>query len=145
QMALLTVDMANPAGYGRILRDTNGAVSAIIEHKDATDEQRQISEINTGIMAIKARHLQQWLPLLNNNNAQGEYYLTDLIALARQHNVAIHVEQPDAVEEVEGINNRQQQAALERYYQNQQAQALMVAGTTLLDPARFDCRGQIKA
>jgi len=144
QMGLLTVDMPNPAGYGRILRDGSGAVSAIVEHKDASEEQRKICEINTGIMAIKAHHLQQWLPLLNNNNVQGEYYLTDLIALAREHNVAIHVEQPDAVEEVEGINNRQQQATLERYYQKQQAQALMVAGATLLDPTRFDCRGEVK-
>jgi bifunctional UDP-N-acetylglucosamine pyrophosphorylase/glucosamine-1-phosphate N-acetyltransferase len=145
QMGLLTVNMQDPTGYGRIVRDTSGAVQAIVEHKDASDAQRQISEINTGIMAVKAKHLQQWLPLLKNNNAQGEYYLTDLIALAKQAGVNIHVEQPDAVEEVEGINNRQQQAALERFYQKQKANELMVAGVTLLDPARFDCRGIIQA
>lgn len=145
QMALLTVNMQNPTGYGRIVRDAANTVVAIVEHKDASDEQRRISEINTGIMAIKAKHLQQWLPLLKNNNAQGEYYLTDLIALAKQAGVNIHVEQPDAVEEVEGINNRQQQAALERFYQKQKASELMVAGVTLLDPARFDCRGNLNA
>jgi bifunctional UDP-N-acetylglucosamine pyrophosphorylase/glucosamine-1-phosphate N-acetyltransferase len=141
QMGLLTVNLPDPSGYGRIVRDASGAVTAIIEHKDASDEQRQIKEINTGIMAVKAQHLKQWLPQLKNNNAQGEYYLTDIIALACQNGVVIKVEQPDAVEEVEGINNRQQQAALERFYQKQQANELMVAGATLLDPARFDCRG----
>ncbi len=143
QMGLLTVNLPDPTGYGRILRDGDGAVSAIVEHKDATDAQRQVNEINTGIMAVKAKHLQQWLPQLTNNNAQGEYYLTDIIALARQNGVAIQVEQPNAIEEVEGINNRQQQAALERFYQKQKANELMVAGVTLLDPARFDCRGTI--
>ena len=145
QMGLLTVNMQNPTGYGRIVRNAANSVEAIVEHKDATDEQRKISEINTGIMAVKASHLQQWLPKLSNNNVQGEYYLTDIIALAKQSGVNIHVEQPDAVEEVEGINNRQQQAALERFYQQQKANELMVAGVTLLDPARFDCRGTIKA
>lgn len=143
QMALLTVNMQNPTGYGRIVRDMFGAVQAIVEHKDATDEQKKISEINTGIMAVKAKHLQQWLPQLKNNNAQGEYYLTDIIAMAKQSGVSIQVEQPDAVEEVEGINNRQQQAALERYYQKQKANELMVTGVTLLDPARIDIRGNL--
>ena len=145
QMALLTVNMTDPTGYGRIVRDTKGDVEAIIEHKDATPAQREISEINTGIMAVKARHLLQWLPKLSNDNAQGEYYLTDIIAMAKAAGVAIHVEQPNAVEEVEGVNNRLQQAALERYYQKQQANELMTAGVTLLDPARFDCRGQLTA
>lgn len=145
QMGLLTVNMRNPSGYGRIVRDSNNAVIAIVEHKDASEEQRKIAEINTGIMAVKAAHLQKWLPQLQNNNAQGEYYLTDIIALAKADGITIHVEQPDAVEEVEGINNRQQQAALERFYQQQQANELMVAGVTLLDPARFDCRGVITA
>lgn len=144
QMGLLTMNMQDPSGYGRIVRNAAGAVQAIVEHKDANNEQRNISEINTGIMAVKAKHLQQWLPQLQNNNAQGEYYLTDIIALAQQSGVSIHVEQPNAVEEVEGINNRQQQAALERYYQRQKANELMVAGVTLLDPTRFDCRGDLK-
>lgn len=143
QMALLTVNMQNPTGYGRIVRDMFGAVQAIVEHKDATDEQKKISEINTGIMAVKAKHLQQWVPQLKNNNAQGEYYLTDIIAMAKQSGVSIQVEQPDAVEEVEGVNNRQQQAALERYYQKQKANELMVAGVTLLDPSRIDIRGNL--
>ena len=143
QMALLTVNMQDPTGYGRIVRDASGAVQAIVEHKDATDVQKKIAEINTGIMAVKTKHLQQWLPQLKNNNAQGEYYLTDIIALAKQSGVNIQVEQPNAVEEVEGINNRQQQAALERFYQKQKANELMVAGVTLLDPSRFDCRGNL--
>lgn len=143
QMALLTVNMQNPTGYGRILRDMFGEVQAIIEHKDANDEQKTITEINTGIMAVKASHLREWLPQLNNDNAQGEYYLTDIIALAKKSGVKIQVEQPDAVEEVEGINNRQQQAALERYFQKQKAIELMAKGVTLLDPARFDCRGNL--
>lgn len=143
QMGLLTVNMQDPTGYGRIVRNMFGEVEAIVEHKDASEEQRKITEINTGIMAVKAKHLQQWLPQLKNNNAQGEYYLTDIIAMAKASNVAIKVEQPNAVEEVEGINNRQQQAALERFYQKQKANDLMVAGVTLLDPARFDCRGNL--
>lgn len=145
QMSLLTVNLPDPTGYGRIVRDDSGKVSAIVEHKDASDAQKTIREINTGIMAVSAAHLQTWLPQLQNNNAQGEYYLTDIIAMAKADGVAIHVEQPDAVEEVEGVNNRQQQAALERYYQLQKAKELMVAGVTLLDPARFDCRGVITA
>ena len=145
QMSLLTVNLPDPTGYGRIVRDDSGKVSAIVEHKDASDAQKTIREINTGIMAVSAAHLQTWLPQLHNNNAQGEYYLTDIIAMAKADGVAIHVEQPDAVEEVEGVNNRQQQAALERYYQLQKAKELMVAGVTLLDPARFDCRGVITA
>jgi bifunctional UDP-N-acetylglucosamine pyrophosphorylase/glucosamine-1-phosphate N-acetyltransferase len=143
QMGLLTVNMQDPTGYGRIVRDVSGAVTAIVEHKDATDEQRKIAEINTGIMAVKAKHLQKWLPLLNNDNVQGEYYLTDIIAMAKADGIAIQVEQPNAVEEVEGINNRQQQAALERFYQKQKANELMVAGVTLLDPARIDIRGHL--
>lgn len=145
QMGLLTVNMQNPTGYGRIVRDANRKVIAIVEHKDASDEQKKITEINTGIMAVKAKHLQKWLPQLGNNNAQGEYYLTDIIAMAKDDGVAIEVEQPEAVEEVEGINNRQQQAALERFYQQQKANELMVAGVTLLDPSRIDIRGNLTA
>lgn len=143
QMGLLTVNMQDPTGYGRIVRDASGKVIAIVEHKDANDAQRKIAEINTGIMAVKAKHLQKWLPQLNNDNAQGEYYLTDIIAMAKADGIAIQVEQPNAVEEVEGINNRQQQAALERFYQKQKANELMVAGVTLLDPARIDIRGNL--
>ncbi len=145
QMGLLTVNMQNPTGYGRIVRDANGKVIAIVEHKDASEELKKITEINTGIMAVKANHLQKWLPQLSNDNAQGEYYLTDIIAMAKAEGIAIEVEQPDAVEEVEGINNRQQQAALERFYQQQKANELMVAGVTLLDPSRMDIRGNLVA
>lgn len=145
QMGLLTVNMQDPTGYGRIVRDASDAVVAIVEHKDATDTQRKIAEINTGIMAVKAKHLQKWLPQLTNTNVQGEYYLTDIIAMAKADGIAIQVEQPNAVEEVEGINNRQQQAALERFYQKQQANELMLAGVTLLDPARMDIRGSLQA
>jgi bifunctional UDP-N-acetylglucosamine pyrophosphorylase/glucosamine-1-phosphate N-acetyltransferase len=145
QMGLLTVNMQNPTGYGRIVRDANNNVIAIVEHKDASDQQKKINEINTGIMAVKAKHLQKWLPALSNNNAQGEYYLTDIIAMAKADGISIQVEQPDAVEEVEGINNRQQQAALERFYQQQKANELMVAGVTLLDPSRIDIRGNLTA
>ena len=145
QMGLLTVDLPDPTGYGRIVRDEKNAVVAIVEHKDANDEQKKIAEINTGIMAVKAAHLQKWLPQLKNNNAQGEFYLTDIIAMAKADNITIHVEQPNAVEEVEGINNRQQQAALERFYQKQKANELMVAGVTLLDPSRIDIRGNLTA
>lgn len=145
QMGLLTVNMQNPTGYGRIVRDANDNVIAIVEHKDASDEQKKIQEINTGIMAVKAKHLQKWLPQLSNNNAQGEYYLTDIIAMTKADGIAVQVEQPDAVEEVEGINNRQQQAALERFYQQQKANELMIAGVTLLDPSRIDIRGNLTA
>lgn len=145
QMGLLTVNMQDPTGYGRIVRDASGAVVAIVEHKDATDEQKKIAEINTGIMAVRAAHLQKWLPALNNNNAQGEYYLTDIIAMAKADDIAIHVEQPNAIEEVEGINNRRQQSALECYYQHQKANELMDAGVTLLDAHRIDIRGTLTA
>lgn len=143
QMGLLTVSLPNPTGYGRITRNNQGQVTAIVEHKDASDEVRKITEINTGIMAIYGKQLKSWLPKLTNNNVQGEFYLTDVIAMAVQDGIAIHVEQPETIEEVEGINNRQQQAALERFYQQRLATQLMEAGVTLLDPQRFDCRGQL--
>lgn len=142
-MGLLTVDLPEPGAYGRILRDQAGEVQAIVEYKDATDEQRQIREINTGILAATAKQLRRWLPNLSNDNAQGEYYLTDIIAMARQDGMRIQVAHPGEAQEVEGINNRQQQAALERYYQQRQARELMAQGVTLLDPARFDCRGRL--
>lgn len=145
QMALLTVDLPDPTGYGRILRDSTGAVRAIVEHKDATETERETREINTGIMAVTTAQLQNWLPQLSNRNSQGEYYLTDIIAMACRDEVSIHIEQSAQAEEVAGINNRQQQAVLERYYQGRQAERLMASGVTLLDPARFDCRGEVTA
>ena len=144
-MGLLTITLDNPFGYGRIVRDEQGRVVAIVEQKDATKDQLEIREINTGIMAFKGSHLKQWLPRLQNNNAQAEYYLTDVIALAQEDGIAIETAEPDNELEVLGVNNRLQQAQLERYYQQHLAEELMVEGVTLLDPARFDCRGTITA
>ncbi|MFT6790845.1 MAG: bifunctional UDP-N-acetylglucosamine pyrophosphorylase/glucosamine-1-phosphate N-acetyltransferase [Cellvibrionaceae bacterium] len=142
-LSLLTVTLDNPNGYGRIIRDSKGSVKAIAEQKDASDEQRKIREVNTGIMAVNGRQLKRWLPQLNNNNAQGEYYLTDIIALAVAEGVHIECSQPLYEWEVLGVNNRSQQAQLERIYQLQLADQLMSDGVTLMDPQRFDCRGQL--
>lgn len=142
-LGLLTVPLENPAGYGRIVRNEDKAVTAIVEQKDAAPEQLSIQEINTGIMAVNSAHLQQWLPLLSNQNAQGEYYLTDIISMAVAEGVEIITEQPDFEWEVMGVNNRQQQAELERIYQMNQADTQMAKGVTLLDPQRFDCRGEL--
>ena len=143
-MSLLTVTLDDPTGYGRILRDEADQVTAIIEQKDASAEQLNVREVNTGVLALKTEQLKQWLPQIDNNNAQGEYYLTDLIAIARSNGVTIETKQPQSVEEVEGVNNRIQLSALERFYQKQQAEALMVAGVTLADPSRIDVRGNLK-
>ena len=141
-LALLTLTLEDPTGYGRIERNDTGDVIAIVEQKDANTEQQAIKEINTGIMAVSGQHLHAWLPQLSNKNAQDEYYLTDLIAIAKQHNVSIHTEQADNEWGVLGVNDRVQQAQLERHYQLQQARQLMRDGLTLLDPNRFDCRGE---
>lgn len=143
-LGLMTVKVDNPTGYGRIIRDPDGRVSAIVEQKDATPEQQKVTEINTGIMAVPAQKLMEWLPALSNNNAQGEYYLTDIIALARKQNSAIKVYQAPCADEVEGVNNRRQQAKLERVYQQQQANLLLDQGVYLADPERFDCRGTLR-
>lgn len=142
-MSLLTVTLDDPTGYGRILRDESGQVTAIVEQKDASREQLKVTEVNTGVLALKTEQLKQWLPQINNDNAQGEYYLTDLIALARNNGVSIKTKQPQSVEEVEGVNNRTQLSTLERFYQKQQAEKLMVAGVTLADPGRIDVRGNL--
>ena len=142
QMGLLTIDVASPEGYGRILRE-EGQVVGIVEQKDATAEQAKITEINTGIMAVRGEHLKRWLPALSNANAQGEYYLTDIIALACNNGVNIATDNPDSLEEVIGINNRAQQAQLERAYQRLQAERLMELGVQLMDPSRIDCRGEV--
>ncbi|NVD36335.1 bifunctional UDP-N-acetylglucosamine diphosphorylase/glucosamine-1-phosphate N-acetyltransferase GlmU [Marinobacter lutaoensis] len=143
QLGLLTVTLDDPNGYGRIVRNREGRVVAIVEHKDATEAQRAIREVNTGILAVLARHLKAWLPSLSNRNAQGEYYLTDIIGLAAAQGITIRVAQPATVTEVEGVNNRVQLAALERAWQRQQAERLMLAGVTLADPERLDVRGQV--
>lgn len=144
ELALLTVDLDDPTGYGRIVRDAQGAISGIVEHKDATDDQRLIQEVNTGIMAANGGALKRWLKSLDNNNAQGEYYLTDVVAMAASEGVAIASSQPTSAADVEGANNRIQLAALERAYQKRQAEQLMLAGATLIDPARVDVRGTVE-
>lgn len=142
-MALLTVELADPTGYGRILRNKEGEVTGIIEQKDATPEQLTITEVNTGVMAMTAADLKTWLPKIDNNNAQQEYYLTDVIGLARDAGRRINTYAPEAVEEVEGVNSRAQLVALERYYQQQKARQLLDSGVTIIDPSRFDCRGEL--
>lgn len=142
-VALLTVNLDDPTGYGRIVRSADGNVTAIVEHKDARPEQHKINEINTGILALPTALLKRWLPQLSNDNAQGEYYLTDIIGMASQDGVSIDTAQPEDAEEVQGVNNRLQLAELERYYQFQQAKYLMTEGATLADPNRVDVRGNI--
>ena len=141
-IALLTVILDDPTGYGRIERQ-DGKVVAIVEQKDANAEQQKITEINTGIMLVTGKLLKQWLSRLNNNNAQKEYYLTDIIAFAHQDGYQILTSHPVKKFEVEGVNNRLQLATLERHYQQHQAEQLLLAGVTLLDPARFDLRGKL--
>ncbi|KZN60394.1 bifunctional UDP-N-acetylglucosamine diphosphorylase/glucosamine-1-phosphate N-acetyltransferase GlmU [Pseudoalteromonas luteoviolacea] len=141
-LSVLTVTLDNPMGYGRMLRE-NGKLVGIIEQKDASAEQLEIREINTGIMAANGGLLKKWLGQLSNNNAQGEYYLTDIVAMAHAEGVEINSAQPDDAMEVEGANNRVQLAALERAYQARQAHALMINGASLADPARIDVRGEV--
>ena len=142
-LGLLTVHLDDPTGYGRVVRDAGGNVLRIVEQKDASPEELAVAEINTGIMLVAAERLRQWLAQLSNDNAQGEYYLTDLIEMAVHEGVAVHVAHPKNPVEAEGVNNRAQLAALERAYQQARAQELLVAGVTLADPARFDLRGRL--
>jgi bifunctional UDP-N-acetylglucosamine pyrophosphorylase/glucosamine-1-phosphate N-acetyltransferase len=144
-MGLLTVKIEDPTGYGRIVRDAAGRVTSIVEHKDALPEQLAIQEINSGIIALPAWALHKWLPSLSNQNAQGEYYLTDLIAIAASQSVAVHTVHPTDVEETLGVNNRVQLAQLERWHQQLIATELMTQGVTLMDPARIDVRGSLSA
>ncbi|MGE3774593.1 MAG: bifunctional UDP-N-acetylglucosamine diphosphorylase/glucosamine-1-phosphate N-acetyltransferase GlmU, partial [Gammaproteobacteria bacterium] len=142
--SLLTVSLADPSGYGRIVRDARGEIVRIVEHKDATPAELAIAEINTGIMAVRGRHLHRWLPALKNENAQGEYYLTDCVAAAVAEGIRVAgVTARDEIE-VAGVNNRVQLAELERAWQRARAVALMEAGVTLLDPARLDVRGEVE-
>lgn len=140
QLGLLTVNMADSTGYGRIVRDADDKVIAIVEHKDANEQQLLIKEVNTGILAVPTAKLHQWLPELSNDNAQGEYYLTDIIAMAVKNGLTVETLQPANEQETYGVNNRQQQAELERWYQTQQVNALMAIGVTVLDPTRLDIR-----
>ena len=143
QMGLLTVTLDNPSGYGRIIRDTDNNIAAIVEQKDANPEQLKVNEVNTGVMALTSQQLMGWLPQIDNNNAQGEYYLTDLIAIATSDSVKVKSIQPQSATEVEGVNNRVQLSQLERAHQRQKAQTLMESGTSLADPERFDQRGEL--
>ena len=141
-VGLLTVRLSNPKGYGRIVRE-NGAVRAIVEEKDATEQQRAIDEVNTGIMVLPTQYLDRWLNELGNQNAQGEYYLTDVIARAVAEGVEVNAALADSATEVEGVNNKVQLAALERAYQMDRAHELMNEGVTLIDPQRIDIRGEL--
>jgi bifunctional UDP-N-acetylglucosamine pyrophosphorylase/glucosamine-1-phosphate N-acetyltransferase len=142
-MALLTVRLADPAGYGRILRDARGQVKAIVEQGDATAAQRRISEGNTGVMVVEARRLRGWLNKLRNHNVQGEYYLTDIVAMAVKDRVAVRAQIAASEPEVLGVNDRHQLARLESVLRTRCAEAAMLAGATLADPARFEQRGEL--
>lgn len=142
-MALLTVNLDNPAGYGRIVRNSEDAVQAIVEHKDANAEQLKICEGNTGILAAPRVAITDWLSRLSNSNAQGEYYLTDIIAMAVADGLSVNTETAADAMEVQGANDRLQLSELERHYQQRAAGRLMAQGVTLLDPARFDLRGEV--
>ncbi|GLX80597.1 bifunctional UDP-N-acetylglucosamine diphosphorylase/glucosamine-1-phosphate N-acetyltransferase GlmU [Thalassotalea eurytherma] len=146
-MALLTVKLANPTGYGRIIRadlpQGNDTVVGIVEQKDASVEQLAINECNTGILLANGGDLKRWLSNLSNDNAQGEYYLTDIIAACHNEGKVIATAHPDSEIEVEGANNRVQLAQLERAYQLRQAETLMIAGASLRDPNRIDIRGNV--
>jgi bifunctional UDP-N-acetylglucosamine pyrophosphorylase / glucosamine-1-phosphate N-acetyltransferase len=144
RMGLLTVNLPHPDGYGRIIRNDNGQVMRVVEQKDATPQERTIREVNTGIVAIPTNHLFGWLSRLTNNNAQKEYYLTDIVAMAVADGVEIQTSQPTFEWEVLGINSKAQLAELERLYQLLQARALLENGVTLMDPARIDVRGELQ-
>ena len=142
-LALLTVNLDNPTGYGRIVRNGQGDVLGIVEEKDASAEQRKISEVNTGLLLAPTKMLREWLANLQNNNAQREYYLTDIVAMAVQQGIAVHTVQPGHEWEIHGVNSKAQLAALERAWQQVEANRLLAHGVTLADPARLDVRGRL--
>lgn len=143
-VGMLTAHLTKPFGYGRIKRDANHHVVGVVEEKDATPTERDIHEINTGIYFLPAKYLKEWLPALQNNNAQKEYYLTDIIKHAFKHKIAIHAVHPADNSEIMGVNDRIQLAYLERCYQKNAAESLMRKGVTLRDPARVDIRGEVE-
>jgi bifunctional UDP-N-acetylglucosamine pyrophosphorylase / glucosamine-1-phosphate N-acetyltransferase len=142
KLAILTVELDNPHGYGRIVRE-HGNISRIVEQKDASDAECAIREVNTGIMVAPTAKLKEWLATLSNDNAQREYYLTDIVARAVADGVPVVSAQPDAIWETLGVNSKVQLAELERIHQRNQANALLEQGVTLLDPSRFDLRGSL--
>ena len=142
-LALLTAKLGNPTGYGRIVRDSAGKVQSIVEQKDATEEQLAINEVNTGMLAVRSNELRQWINRLDNNNAQGEFYLTDIVGFAVEEGISINTTHPDSTVETEGVNNKRQLAELERAYQSRLANEYMDNGLTLRDPNRFDVRGSL--
>ena len=142
-LSLLTAKLDNPAGYGRIVRDSEGNVQCIVEQKDATDDQLAINEVNTGMLAVRSNELREWVNRLDNDNAQKEYYLTDIIGFAVKDGMSIHTTNPDNTMEIEGVNNKKQLAELERAHQKRLADEYMENGLTLRDPARFDVRGKL--
>lgn len=144
KLALLTVTLPDPAGYGRIVRDPAGAVQGIVEHKDASEAQRAITEVYSGIMAVPARLLAPWLARLTNDNAQGEYYLTDIVAMAVADGVPVVAHRITDALQVAGVNSPLQLAELERAHQQRQARALLEQGVRLADPARFDLRDDVR-
>ncbi|MDD2883791.1 MAG: bifunctional UDP-N-acetylglucosamine diphosphorylase/glucosamine-1-phosphate N-acetyltransferase GlmU [Dechloromonas sp.] len=143
-LSILTVDLACPTGYGRIVRDELGHVQRIVEEKDATAEEKAVREVNTGIMVIPTARLADWLGNLKNNNAQGEYYLTDIVALAVDEGLPVRTAQPEGEWEVLGVNSKVQLAELERQHQRNIADGLLLAGVRLADPARIDVRGTLR-
>lgn len=142
--SLLTAQFDNPQGYGRIIRDDNDNVIAIVEEKDASAKQKQVNEINTGFMVVKAELLKKWVNSLKNENAQQEYYLTDIVELAVNDSINVMPVSVNSVVEVQGINTRAQLAKVERHYQLKQAEYFMDKGVGLIDPARFDLRGHLE-
>ena len=142
-LVLLTVNLDNPAGYGRIVRDTQGDVLGIVEEKDASPEEREIREVNTGILLAPTTQLRTWLGELRNHNSQGEYYLTDIVAMAVRQGVTVHTVQPAHEWEIHGINSKAQLATLERTWQRVEAEHLLAQGVTLTDPMRLDVRGEL--
>jgi bifunctional UDP-N-acetylglucosamine pyrophosphorylase/glucosamine-1-phosphate N-acetyltransferase len=143
-LAVLTEELADATGYGRIVRDQEGDIVRIVEHKDASDAERAIKEVNTGILAAPTGKLKDWLQRIRNDNAQGEYYLTDIVGLAVQDGVGVYAAHPEQSWETLGVNSRVQQAQLERYWQAEQARRLLEQGVTLADPGRFDLRGSLR-
>ena len=144
-LGVLSVRMRDPTGYGRIVRDRAGTVARIVEHKDANQKERAIDEVNTGLMAASAKRMREWLAQLRNDNAQGEYYLTDVVVLAAKAGLKVNVIPADSEDEVLGVNDKVQLAEVESIYRRRRATELMLQGVTLVDPSRFDARGPVTA